>query len=69
LSEHAGFPLFGLAKQLRGSFYDYSPQWYADVGFKIVQTMIIQSIIPYVTLISGFAIPYLMRLYDSKFTG
>ena len=69
LSEHAGFPLYYLAKQLAGSFYDYSPQWYADVGFKIVQTMIIQSIIPYVTLVSGFAVPYLLRFYDSKFTG
>ena len=68
LSEHVTYP-FGLAKQLAGSFYDYSPQWYADVGFKICFTMIIQSFLPYVTLIVGFAVPYLKRVWDSKFSG
>jgi len=43
------------------------PKWYAEVGEKIVQTMIIQSILPYVTLCSGFAIPWLKRKLDRSF--
>jgi hypothetical protein len=69
LSEHTGFPLFWLAKKFGGTFYDYSPQWYVDVGFKIVQTMLIQAIIiPVSTLVMGFGLPFAMKLYDSRFT-
>ena len=32
-----------------GPFYDYQPGWYSVVGFKIVQTMIINAFLPIVT--------------------
>jgi hypothetical protein len=43
------------------------PDWYSNVGYKIVQTMIINSIMPYVGLCTGFAIPWLKRKLDRKF--
>ena len=30
-----------LTKYVHGPYYDYQPKWYSDVGFKIVNTMII----------------------------
>lgn len=36
LSEHTKIPGYSLFSF--GQFYDYAPQWYIDVGFKIVQT-------------------------------
>jgi len=42
-----------------GNYYDYMPIWYKDVGSKIVKTMIINSIMPYVTLTTSFLIPRL----------
>lgn len=65
MSEHA--PKF-LTKFVVSTFYDYSPEWYETVGFKIVQTMIINSIIPYVTLGTSFVIPRILRGLDNKFT-
>lgn len=65
MSEHS--PQF-FTKFIQGPFYDYMPQWYVDVGYKIVQTMLIQSIMPYVTLTTSFVIPMLMRGLDSKFS-
>jgi hypothetical protein len=44
------------------------PLWYVNVGMKIVQTMIINSILPYVGLVTAFAIPALKRKMDRKFT-
>jgi len=54
ISEH--WPCF-ITTLFRGPFYDYMPRWYSQVGMKIVQTMIINSILPYVTLCTGFVIP------------
>lgn len=39
------------------------------MGAKIVQTMLINSILPYVGLVTGFMIPKVKRLLDNKFTG
>jgi hypothetical protein len=36
-----GLPMF------HGPFDDYDPVWYSQVGFLIVKTMIINSILPY----------------------
>ena len=33
LSEHTSIPFYSYAN---GPFYDYSPQWYVDVGFKLI---------------------------------
>jgi len=66
LEEHG--PYF-ITKYFRGPYYDYSPEWYSDVGQKIFQTMIINAIMPYITLIMGWAIPALKRSIDSGFSG
>lgn len=63
MTEHS--PKF-ITKYLSGTYYDYMPAWYGDVGMKILQTMIINSIMPYVTLTTGFAIPWLKRKLDRK---
>eukprot|EP00355_Strombidium_rassoulzadegani_P007408 CAMPEP_0168620868 /NCGR_PEP_ID=MMETSP0449_2-20121227/7377_1 /TAXON_ID=1082188 /ORGANISM="Strombidium rassoulzadegani, Strain ras09" /LENGTH=1171 /DNA_ID=CAMNT_0008661923 /DNA_START=74 /DNA_END=3586 /DNA_ORIENTATION=+ len=52
-----------------GRYHDYMPDWYADVGQKITQTMLINSILPYVNLVMGFALPGLFRGLDTKFSG
>jgi len=45
------------------------PDWYAEVGGKIVQTMLINSILPYVGLVTGFVIPMIKRALDNGFSG
>jgi len=47
-----------------GKYYDYYPEWYQDVGTKIVKTMIINCIMPYITLGTSVMIPKMMRLLD-----
>ena len=49
-----------------GKFRDYEPQWYANVGKMIVQTMAINSIMPYVGLFTAINIPKIMRWLDSS---
>ena len=44
MTEHE--PKF-FTKFFKGTFYDYEPQWYAMVGKTILQTMAINSILPY----------------------
>jgi len=56
-----------ITQYVKGPFYDYMPEWYSNVGFKIVQTMIINSIMPYVGLATGFIIPAIKRKLDRKF--
>jgi len=64
MTEHS--PKF-ITKFIKGTFYDYMPDWYANVGFKIVQTMIINAIMPYVALATSFIVPALKRKLDRKF--
>ena len=56
-----------ITKHIKSTYHDYGPEWYADVGGKIVQTMIVNSILPYVTMTTGFLIPKIKRGMDSKF--
>lgn len=56
-----------ITKYISGTYYDYFPAWYSDVGMKILQTMIVNSIMPYVTLTTGFVIPWIKRKMDRKF--
>jgi len=64
LAEHQ--PKF-LTKYFEGPFYDYMPDWYSNVGFKIVQTMIINAIMPYVALVTAIVVPALKQKLDRKF--
>lgn len=49
-----------------GMYFDYMPNWYHEVGNKIVKAMIINSIMPYVTLCTSVGIPKVMRWLDNK---
>lgn len=42
-----------------GQYHDYMPAWYADVGQKITQTLIIQAIMPYIMLVVAILVPKL----------
>ena len=50
-------------------YHDYMPEWYADVGHKIVNTMFINSILPYVGLVTGYLIPIIKRRLDNSCSG
>jgi len=51
----------------QGKYYDYSEQWYSEVGGKIVQTMFINAIIiPWTGLISAKLVPAIKRRLDGK---
>jgi hypothetical protein len=62
LSEHTAIPFHGVA---RGPFYDYAPQWYIDVGFKLIQAQLIAACVPYITLCAGFGVPKVKQWLDS----
>jgi hypothetical protein len=66
MTEHK--PYF-LTRYFKGNYYDYSVNWYYNVGEVIVQTMLINSLLPYITIAMGFGIPWLKKKLDSKFTG
>lgn len=53
-------------KYVKGMYYDYMPEWYQNVGFKIIMTMMINAILPYVGLATAVIVPWLMRKLDSK---
>mmetsp|Transcript_16102 Transcript_16102/g.25011 ORF Transcript_16102/g.25011 Transcript_16102/m.25011 type:complete len:86 (-) Transcript_16102:1104-1361(-) len=65
MSEHQ--PYF-LTKYIRGPFHDYYPDWYTDVGLKILQTMLINAIMPLVQVVVSFIVPMIKQKLDNKFT-
>lgn len=66
MSEHQPTFITGLLSQ---DYYDYVPMWYSDVGYQILQTMIINAIKPPIMVGVGWAIPALKRWLDRKRTG
>lgn len=48
MTEH---PPHFITKYFTGPFYDYDPEWYPQVGFYILKTMIINAFLPYVALV------------------
>ena len=65
MSEH--HPKF-FTKYFDGPFYDYAPEWYIDVGLKILQTLTINSVMPIVQLVVAFVVPTIKRGLDNGFT-
>lgn len=64
LAEHTHFPGYQILQA--GQFYDYAPQWYVDVGFKLVQTQIINCVVPYCTTMGvGVVVPKLKQWLDT----
>jgi len=64
MTEHS--PKFITRYIQSGQFKDYVPLWYSEVGAKILQTMIINSIMPYITLATSSLIPKIMIARDSS---
>lgn len=58
-----------ITKHIKGTYHDYTPEWYADVGYKIVNTMLINSILPYINLFAAWMVPFLTRKLDNSFSG
>ena len=50
----------------KGPFYDYMPQWYIDVGLKIITTYLVQGVMPYINLIKEAVIAKIKIAVDSK---
>jgi len=65
LNEH-GSGSHTFTKYFKGPFYDYVPGWYIHVGEKIVQTMIINSILPYINLFKAYIVPVLKGMWDRR---
>lgn len=63
MTEHS--PKFITRYIQSGQFRDYVPLWYSEVGGKILQTMIINSIMPYITLTVACVLPKVMIMRDS----
>jgi len=58
---------FPLAKTVfNGPFYDYLPLWYTAVGYKLTQTMIINSIFPVIEFGINFSKLWVFRKMDRK---
>lgn len=49
-------------------YYDYLPRWYSDVGYQILQTMMINAVKPPIMVGVAWAIPALKRWLDRKKT-
>lgn len=51
-----------------GAYYDYSPEWYANIGNLIVDTMLIYAFWPYFALFLMAARPWIRKKIDTRFT-
>ena len=50
---------------LRKNYHDFTEDWYFDVGSVIVQTMFIQSLMPYANMISVLAENFFFKFIDT----
>lgn len=66
LTEHRPKEVF---KVFKGPFYDYMPQWYIDVGLKIVTTYLVQGLMPYINVVKEATIARLKMGLDRKCSG
>lgn len=66
MSEHD--PKF-ITSFITGPLYDYVPDWYQNVGMKILLSVFIMSFSPYINLTVAAMKPYVLQQLDSGFTG
>lgn len=52
----------------KGAYYDYIPAWYATVGYRLTQTMIINSIMPFSEIGVGWTMKTLFRKMDRSWS-
>lgn len=50
---------------MKKNYHDFTEDWYFDVGSAIVQTMFIQSLMPYANMISVIAEDYFFKFMDT----
>ena len=67
LGERSFVPGF-IKSNLNGPFYDYYPEWYNDVGLKILQTMVINAVVPLGNIVTPYVMLYAQVRYDSSNT-
>lgn len=56
-------------KVFNGPFYDYAPQWFIDVGLKIVTTYLVQGLMPYINVVKEAVIMRLKICLNQKCSG
>ena len=61
LTEHQPYAITAM---LNGAYYDYSPNWYGNVGATIMLTQIIQAVLPWVNLLIAFLMKHLFYCKD-----
>jgi len=55
-----------ITSNFTGPHHDYGPEWYAEVGFLILKTMIINAFLPFSGLALGWGLPWIHRKMDMK---
>ena len=56
-------------KNFNGPFYDYMPQWYIDVGLKIITTYLVQGLMPYINVVKEAVIAKMKACVDQGCSG
>jgi hypothetical protein len=56
-------------KAFNGPFSDYLPEWYLNVGLKIITTYLVQGLMPYINVIKEMVILKLKSCVDTKCSG
>ena len=57
-----------ITKIFRGLYTDYTPDWFQEVGMKIIVTYFVQSFIPFIRLGYVVVVSSLKIYWDTKFT-
>ena len=68
LSEHLPGDNYVTKILSRGKYYDYTPEWFRDVGKKLMVTMMVQAVLPIVNVIKTLGLRYVRVLWDTKGT-
>jgi hypothetical protein len=65
-TEHKNWPEWITSIFATGKFAGFVPDWYNEVGSKIVVTMIINAFVPYGNVFAAVGVPKIMQYLDSK---
>lgn len=53
-----------LPSVFRGSYTDFTDQWYVQVGSQLTQTMLVAAFMPYITFVIAYSIKSCSRCFD-----
>lgn len=65
LSEHEPK---AVTQYVNGPHYDYNPVWFVEVGTKVMLTMVIQCVFPWINLTISIVLALIKRGLDTNFT-